>query len=143
MRFGVLIVMTWKCNVFWDVTPWSLMPSGLWYCSLVEVLIGGNLLPPSEGWTLWIKAASSSVILALTFQSLCHQNQKNKLSTFHLYFLLSSTCRVTSCAYYRILFLVLFLLSSLVTIFDIRLCYFITDFSQSTSRKVLTAFVVV
>jgi len=29
------------------MTPWSIMPSGLCYCSLVVVLISKNLLPPS------------------------------------------------------------------------------------------------
>jgi hypothetical protein len=40
-------------------------------------------------------------------------------------------------------FYFLFLLFSLVTILDISLCYFITDFSQSTSGNLLTAFVAV
>jgi len=97
-----------------------------------------------------MKAENSSVILALylpVFMPSKPKKNKNKktkkLSTFHLYFLLSSTCRVTSCAYYRILFLVLFLVFSLVTILDISLCYFVISFSQSTSRYVLTAFVAV
>lgn len=135
VRSRVLTAMTVKCTVFWDVTPCTLMPSGLWY--YVVWPISTDVQEPAASILRVNTEDEGSKFLwnICTYHPYSMPSHpKNKLSTFHLYSPLS-------CAYHRILFLVLFLTFSLATILNV--CYFITPFLQSNSRNMPAAFVAV